>query len=119
MSFRPRRSTLSSPRTRAIESLKAASLRLNEALPRETRTHLSRMDFPVFDDFDSIESKAAKLESVVEELIQAREEMKNDHSRTQLLKDTVRSWFKATYPFVTVLLGAARSQSAVFHCIPI
>jgi|SRR5277367_1990329 hypothetical protein len=108
-----RASPPSTPRSRASESFKAASERLHEALPKDVRNQLARIEFPNFENTDTVETKGDKLEKVIESFIEARREFRLNPKRSQIVKNAMRSWFRATYPFAQTFLIIGKAGSAV------
>lgn len=104
----------STPKGRATELFKAASERLRNALPGDIRNHLARIDFPDFENSNGIEEK---LGNVLESFVQARRQYRMNPNRSQVAKNTIRNWFRATYPFAQTFLTVAKAGAQVFSTL--
>jgi len=104
----------SSPRRRrAEEFFKAAVLRLERTMPKDTSARIGQVTFPNFNNIDGVEDKAGKLEDTLEKLIQARTELGKKESRRKRVEDVMVNLFRASYPFANLLLTVAKDGSAV------
>ena len=101
---------LPSERIRAAESaLTTASNNLRNVLSKDVEASLLQT-FPQGLG-TSVESFAADLETALEKLVKMRNESEN--KRTNTVKEVVRRWFRATYPFMETFLSISISGSAV------
>jgi hypothetical protein len=104
----------SSPhRRRAEENFKAAVLRLQGTIPKDTSARIGQVTFPNFDNIDGVEDKASKLEDALEKFIQARTELGKKESRRKRVEDVIVTLFRASYPFANLFLTVANQSSAV------
>jgi hypothetical protein len=104
--------SFSTPKSRASESFNAASQRLRDVLNKSTRSYLAGIEFPNLDT-NSVEATAAELEKVMATFIEARREFRMNPTRSKTVKNTIRSWYNATYPFVNLILTVGKTASPV------
>jgi hypothetical protein len=110
--FPPRRSSPSTPDSRAEARLKEAIKLLQDAIRKSSRGYLKRVPLPTLDIIDSLDLRAEELVASIDSLIDGREEYKDNPDRAQKIKTTAGNWFKASFPFVKVLLTIVTSGSA-------
>ena len=96
-------------KVKAEERYKAAALDLQ----RVTCSHLGEITFPKFEVNDGTEDKAKALGQAVENIIQARSEIKKQREAKRRIGDIVIGWFRASYPFANLLITVAKEASAV------
>ena len=65
----------------------------------------------------TVESMAANLEQAVDKLITMRNLSRKDATRTGKAKEIMRSWFRATYPFINIFLTAGTTGSSVIDLL--
>ena len=100
-------------KTKAEERYKSAALELQRViLAKNTSDRLGEIAFPNF-EIHGTENKAKALAEALESIIQARSEMKNKQELKRRIDDIVIGWFKASYPFVTLLITVAKEMASV------
>jgi hypothetical protein len=103
----------STPKSRAEKELLEAIETLQNALPKDARTYLGQISFPRFEDPSAVEDNAAELEVAIDKLISARDGITLNPNGVARVKDVVRKWYRASYPFANLFLGIAKD--AVVH----
>lgn len=102
-----------SHRARVESNFKAAALRLQSVIPDKTCARITAISFPIFDDIDNVENKAEELEKSIETFIKAHSEARERKGHSRKIQNATVSWFRASYPFVTLFLTVAKEGSAV------
>jgi hypothetical protein len=100
-------------RKRAEENFVSAARELQKSIPENIHDRLGKVSFPKLDGIDGVENKAAALADAMEGLIQARVSERKEKGRKNKVGDMMMSWFRASYPFVTLFLTVAKDGSAV------
>jgi hypothetical protein len=99
--------------TRAKAKFKSTVDGLGNAIPSETSSWLGHLHFPQFEYVDNVEVNIGLLTNFLEEVIKAREEVRNVVERKNKFQQLVLSWFKASYPFASLFLAIAKDGASV------
>ena len=102
-------------RAKAEERYKSAALKLQNVIPNDVRSRLGEVMFPQFEVIDTTRNKVKALGEVLEIIIQARSEIKKKEESKRKIGDIVISWFRASYPFATLVIMVAKEGSSVFQ----
>jgi len=109
-------STASFTRMRSEERFRKASERLRDQIPNDLIIPLKEIKCPEFDGCAKVSDKVAQLQKSVESCIQAGKGQvgKPEQPRSdKIIEKTIASWFRAAYPFMTLLLGVVKESSQV------
>jgi hypothetical protein len=98
---------------RAETGLRGAIEELQNLLPKDARACIGQISFPEFGAANSTQENAAKLEHAIEKLIDVRKEKKLQRQGGERVKEYLRKWYRATYPFATIFLAVTKEASAV------
>ena len=108
-------SELPSIKRQKVEAhFKTASEGLQKVLLKEKLTHIEL--FPTIENKTSVDiaSRAAELEAAIDKVGELKNASQEDQSRTRVVKEIVRKWFQASYPFVQTFLKVANTASQVW-----
>lgn len=86
---------------------------LRRMLSKNGYTDLEKLQLSDSSTIIEVESGAAELENVIAKIIQTTGGQ-NDYTRTSIVKEIVRKWYQASYPFANVLLNVAQTASSVW-----
>ena len=99
--------------TREQRNFQNAVRALQEALPRNASISLEHISIPEFDHPSSIDSAATQIERVLEQLADELETQQKRTSRSQIIKQNLRTYFRSSFHFAQLFLLVARDSSAV------
>lgn len=106
-------------RSAAESNFTRAKNRLRKILNRGPRWGLDQF---LFDDPSAscdatVESMAAAVEAVVERSIELRNAPKQYNTREKV-QEIMRTWIRASYPYIQIFLGASKTGSSVHLISP-
>ena len=107
------RTSSSGYKPKAEERYKSAALDLQKVMPKETCRRLREITFAEFDTIHGTGKRAKALGDALENLIQTRSEVRKKWDVKKGIGDIVISCFRASYPFVSLLIKVAKEGSAV------
>jgi hypothetical protein len=104
---------VSRQRLRAEEKFKTSVARL-QAIAPNTTPRPGQLNLLIFTDVEgTVDEKSLELSCGIETLIEAMAIEKEQRSRSQIVKDTMQGWYRATYPFAKLLLQAIQNDNIV------
>jgi hypothetical protein len=98
---------------RAENDFKIASQRLLTKIPDSTCAQLKKVVLPNFDSLPNVEAKVGGLEKSIETFLLSREEFIESRDRLQVITDTMSELYRASYPFLTLILGVTKEAAQV------
>ena len=104
---------LSTRRETAEKNFKAANERLQKEVPKQNRKELGKLNIADLDGIPGVEAKAEQLEKVIQSIIQARKDYKENRTQLEKVADTAGQWFRKSYPFMHLLLSVAKDGGSV------
>ena len=96
-------------RVQAERDLFDALQSLQRALRKDARSDIKQITFPNFEDTNEVEKNAAELQDAVEKLI----ELRGIKRGSDVVKEYIRKWYRASYPFARMFISVAREGAAV------
>jgi hypothetical protein len=104
---------VSRQRLRAEEKFQASVARL-QAIAPNTTPRPGQLNLLIFTDVEgTVDEKSLELSCGIETLIEAMAIEKEQRTRSQIVKDTMQGWYRATYPFAKLLLQAIQNDNIV------
>jgi hypothetical protein len=113
--FEPQK--LSRVATNADRRLSDSVKRLEDLIPRHYKARLADCSFPDFQGTETVDAKAFELERGIEALLDSLDCQKESRTRGEIVKDVMKSWFHASYPFANVLLSTLKDAASVCSLI--
>ena len=101
---------MAASRVQAESDMQEALRNLQNALRKDTRSDVEQITFPRFENTNAVEKNAADLQDSVERLI----ELRGIKRGSDLVKEYVRKWYRASYPFARLFITVAKEGAAVF-----
>jgi hypothetical protein len=104
---------LSRVETNADRRLSASVKRLDSLIPNQFKTRLADCSLPDLQGVQTVDAKASELERGIEALLESLEFQKNNRDRGEIVKDVMKGWFHASYPFATVFVATLKDAASV------
>ena len=98
---------------RAESDLRTAIHSLQTVLPKDARAAIEQTSFPQFENPKAVDKNAAELENAIDKLIELRSQQKLDPQGRIRVKEYLRKWYRASYPFARTFITATSGASAV------
>ena len=97
----------------AQEDLQSAIQSLQSSLSKATRKNIGAVSFPSLSTSKSIDENASDLEAAIDNLLELQDKEKFSPTGGDKVKQYVRRWYRATYPFADLILRVSRDASQV------
>lgn len=106
----PNDDPLSPQRSRAEENLKSVAIKLQKAMSKDNGVLQipDAISLRNLDRIEEVEATGKQLELAVEALIVSRKELRADRGVGQMVKDCIKSWFNASFPYVKQTIKVVR-----------
>jgi hypothetical protein len=105
--------SLSGIEAKARRNFQNAVVALQEAVPKETRTSLEQIKVTEFNNTSSIDSAAAEIDEMMEQIVSGMEKQRLGGSRTHRVKENLKRYFQSSFHFAQIFLMVAKDASAV------
>lgn len=99
--------------TNADRRLSASVKRLEDLVPLQYKARVAKCPFPDLQGTETVDAKASQLEQGIEALLDSLELQRNSRTRGEIVKDVMKGWFHASYPFATVFVSTLRDAASV------
>src|SRR5271169_4284485 len=110
------RSSWTSQRLLSAEArLCEAKERLQQAIHKESDASVRPLAELLYNTSNHAGSAAAELELTLARVCESIEAKYRTKSRTNTIKDLIRKWFRASYPFVQMFLTISKEGANVNH----
>lgn len=103
---------MATSKIRAERDLCEALQSLQNVLSKNARADIGQITFPHFENTNAVDKNAAELQDAVEKLI----ELRGIKRGSDMVKEYVRKWYRASYPFARMFISVAKEGAAVLAC---